>query len=189
MSWRDDSMRHEGFATAVFADGMHAAGSSLGKIYLSTPDGNAVYDEKTEEFAWRPPSMIVGWKVICECTADSENGNTTYTVLDQLWTRVYNPADEDLRAYRIYAGPPDDEEAEYAPERPDVEKLMHEQWRAHVRPDAHAGILSNLHTEVQDAIARLNDAVQLARRDGLSWAQIGRATRMSRQSARERWGH
>ena len=37
--------------------------------------------------------------------------------------------------------------------------------------------------------ARLGEAVAAAREAGATWAQIGEAVGMSRQSAHERWGH
>lgn len=37
--------------------------------------------------------------------------------------------------------------------------------------------------------ARLEEAVVAAREAGATWAQIGEAVGMSRQSAHERWGH
>lgn len=42
---------------------------------------------------------------------------------------------------------------------------------------------------VQASQAELDDAVADARASGATWAQVGDATQMSRQSAHERWGH
>lgn len=42
---------------------------------------------------------------------------------------------------------------------------------------------------VLDAQSLLNEAVAAARGAGATWAQIGDAANMSRQSAHERWGH
>ncbi|MEU6782148.1 hypothetical protein ABZ912_23335 [Nonomuraea angiospora] len=39
-----------------------------------------------------------------------------------------------------------------------------------------------------DVQERLDEAVRAAREDGRSWAAIGKAARMTKQSALERWG-
>ncbi|WP_434374293.1 hypothetical protein [Paenarthrobacter sp. FR1] len=48
--------------------------------------------------AWRPPSQVVGWKVACSCEPHRK-----HVIMDQLWTRVWDPAEEDLARSRIYA--------------------------------------------------------------------------------------
>lgn len=49
--------------------------------------------------------------------------------------------------------------------------------------------LSAASTELRQAEHALDTAVAGAREAGLSWAQIGAALGISRQSAHERWGH
>lgn len=56
------------------------------------------------------------------------------------------------------------------------------------REQAVQGVVYAMRT-VQASQARLDDAVAEARTAGATWAQIGDATGMSRQSAHERWGH
>lgn len=47
----------------------------------------------------------------------------------------------------------------------------------------------NAANTVRRSEARLGKAVVAAREAGATWAQIGEAVGMSRQSAHERWGH
>lgn len=68
----------------------------------------------------------------------------------------------------------------------DVEEAIHREWRDHLEPET----LAAVHTEAQAASAaqaRLTEAVREARRDGRSWADIGSAVGITRQSAHERW--
>lgn len=47
-------------------------------------------------------------------------------VAHQLWTRVWDPAEEDFAAGRIYAGDPKSDEPEYVSDREDLEPLFQE---------------------------------------------------------------
>ncbi|WP_284987626.1 hypothetical protein [Arthrobacter sp. fls2-241-R2A-172] len=44
--------------------------------------------------------------------------------MDQLWTRVCYPADEDPSRHRIYAGDPSSDDAAYVSDREDLEPLF-----------------------------------------------------------------
>lgn len=66
--------------------------------------------------AWRPPSQVVGWKVACSCEPFKK-----HVIMDQLWTRVWDPTEEDFAAGRTYAGDPSSDDPEYVSDREDLE--------------------------------------------------------------------
>ena len=72
--------------------------------------------------------------------------------------------------------------------RQDVAVVVADLWRSeHLFT---AGTLDDVATAaeaVSAARARLDGAVAMARHGGANWADIGRATGMTRQSAQERW--
>ena len=72
-------------------------------------------------------------------------------------------------------------------DRPDVEAAMRRLWEAHLAPGQRTAQLQAAWRRHRQALADVDDAVAAARGAGLSWVEIGRATGMTRQSARERW--
>ncbi len=56
-------------------------------------------------------------------------------------------------------------------------------------PDSNLGALAQASATLRQAEASLDDTVTAAREAGITWAQIGAALGMTRQSAHERWGH
>jgi hypothetical protein len=108
-------------------------------------------------------------------------------VMDQLWTRVWDPADEDHARHRIYAGDPSSDDAAYVSDRGDLEPLFIDQWHRHIAPDLHVHTISTLGDQLKNIESQLDNAVAAARADGLSWDKIGRAFGITRQGARKRW--
>lgn len=145
-----------------------------------TPDGKTIWEN--DDLAWRPPSQVVGWKVACSCEPHRK-----HVIIDQLWTRVWDPAEEDFTHRRIYAGDPSSDDAAYVSDREDLEPLFLDQWRFHIAPDLHLHTISVLGQELKKLEAQLGEAVAAARSDGLSWDKIGRAFGITRQGARSRW--
>jgi hypothetical protein len=184
MGWFTEGSDHEGYVVCVFADGMYGAGGKHRQISLMTPDGRTIWenDDDPDSVAWRPPSQVVGWKVACSCEPFKK-----HVVMDQLWTRVWEPAEEDLTRRRIYAGDPSSDDAAYVSDREDLESLFLEQWHVHIAPDLHLHTISALGEQLKKIEAELDDAVAAARSDGLSWDKIGRAFGITRQGARSRW--
>lgn len=97
------------------------------------------------------------------------------SVLDRLWTQVWDRAEEDLTRRRIYAGNPPSVDPTYVSDREDLEPLFREQWYFHVAPDLHLHTISTLGEQLKQLEAQLDQAVAAARSDGLSWEKIGRA--------------
>ncbi len=76
---------------------------------------------------------------------------------------------------------------DYAHASSEVEIAIHEGWKAHLAPlDAVAG-LETAAREYNQAGHRLDKTVAAAKAAGATWADIGRAVGISRQSAHERW--
>ncbi|QHD88490.1 hypothetical protein GR168_23095 (plasmid) [Gordonia sp. JH63] len=100
------------------------------------------------------------------------------------WTRVPSASLEDLTRHRVFA--PDTDV--HADERSEVADAARVVWRReHLDP---IGVVDEIRAAAdarRDADARLDAAVAKARRLGRSWADIGAAAGMTRQSANERW--
>jgi hypothetical protein len=165
-------VQHEGWVVPIFADGAEGAGTTSSHAVLV-----ARRDEEAEQ--WRPAEAVVGWVPRCECgwrgrpwtrthSTPSDGPSTDDTLIDAAHRLIYQP------------GP-------YADLDGEAEGLVMEEWRRHVarwialeRVEAAAG--------AQTAATReLDEAVHEAKAAGASWADIGRATGMTRQSANERW--
>ncbi|WP_380166401.1 hypothetical protein [Jannaschia sp. R86511] len=181
----DDGL-HEGWLAPVFHDGQRGIGVSGGGIprdhiavgpEVQGPDG-------TWQYPSRPAGEVTGWVIVCDCSPTSQT-RTPSAWLGPVLTRVPSTALEDLAAQRVHAG---DEDVMDVFHRDDVLEVVADLWRwEHLFP---AGTLADV-TAAAEAVsvarARLDGAVVMARHGGASWADIGRATGMTRQSAQERW--
>ena len=76
---------------------------------------------------------------------------------------------------------------EFANPSGEVEDAIHDEWKAHLGPlEAVAGVEAAAR-EYNQAGHRLDKTVAAAKAAGASWADIGRAVGISRQSAHQRW--
>ncbi|MET4901580.1 hypothetical protein PV760_12985 [Paenarthrobacter sp. CC6] len=183
MGWFTEGSGHEGYVVCVFADGMFGAGGKHMEISLMSPDGKVIWEnDDPDSQAWRPPSQVVGWRVACSCEPFKK-----HVVLDPLWTRVWDPVEEDLTRYLIYAGAPSSDDPSYVSDRDDLEPLFLAQWHSHIAPDLHLHTIQTLGEQIKTVEAQLDEAVAAARAEGLSWDKIGRAYGVTRQGARKRW--
>ena len=118
-----------------------------------------------------PGNEIIGWRGACECGWQGD-----------MWERVTSPADADFSRRRDYVSPD-----EFAHASSEVENAIHDEWKTHLAPlDAVAGVEAAAR-EYNQAGHRLDKTVAAAKAAGASWADIGRAVGISRQSAHERW--
>lgn len=69
-----------------------------------------------------------------------------------------------------------------------IEDACHDEWAAHAALPVTLAELAAAAEAAEQARSTLAQAVTTARAAGANWADIGRATQMSRQAARERWG-
>lgn len=186
MGWITDDGRHEGYLAAQFIDGQLGRGITGGGIPSDQiVVGAAVEDsDGTWSYPTRSAGEVTGWVICCDCSQPDSIGPPT-TWVGQAFTRVPSKALEDLAEGRIYA--PDDEVA-HVSERADVEDAAVLSWRAEHTLSLEAIAEVAAATAAAHAAAdRLDDAVGFARQTGASWAAIGEAAGISRQSAHARW--
>lgn len=69
------------------------------------------------------------------------------------------------------------------------DRVFYPEWKAHVGPFEALYELEGLVDDLQRLDSRIEDTVRLARSGGASWIQVGRAARLSRQGAQQRWAH
>ncbi|WP_458782336.1 hypothetical protein [Arthrobacter sp. D3-16] len=118
-----------------------------------------------------PDEEMIGWRGACGCGWQGE-----------LWKRVASPADADFSRRRDYIS-----SGGFADASREVGDAIHEEWKAHISPsEAILGVQAAAREHSQ-AGQRLDKTVAAAKAAGASWADIGRAVGISRQSAHERW--
>lgn len=171
MGWVLDDGSHEGWAACVAPDG-RLSGTSTGQGMLvpgitgSYPRGAMMPDHEVV-----PDAAMVGWRGACSCG---------WRGLP--WTRVASPAEANASLRRDYVSPDG-----FADASPHVEEAIHDEWLAHVAPvEATAGVAAAAR-EYAQAGRRLEKSVAAARTSGATWAEIGKAVGITRQTAHERW--
>lgn len=97
-----------------------------------------------------------------------------------VWERVIDPAKEDRAARRAYS-------ADGSIPKTLLGNLF-EEWAEHAQPETLKSSLREMSFEIKRIQGLRDSAVEIARDLGLSWAEIGKSTKMTRQSAQERWG-
>lgn len=157
---------HEGFAACVFADGK-TGGSYMGnKVAASyAPDGTFLDLDD-----WRSEDQVVGYVAQCECGWKG-----------QPWTRIAEGGVQwpNELSHTIYS------EDVFLNE--DAEDLVMREWHAHVRAPMRLEDVADAAAKAAEAAKELDEAVAEARAAGATWADVGRAVGITRQSARERW--
>ena len=171
MTWTSEDGKHEGWAAAEFPDGRVSTGSSAAGVSVRTPEDAIDWTSDAE------PEVVdgrtaIGWRGMCTCGW-----------LGPLHRRV--PAMKDAAPARrlVYWAEPDT----WADPPGPVEDAARDEWKAHL-PSPVIGAVKAAAAAARKADDALDDAVRLARLDGASWAAIGDAAGMTRQSAHERWG-
>ena len=168
MSYQTDDGLHEGWDAAEFPDGRFSVGSGDGGTLarfvgpsLDIDAGRGVLDGRT----------AIGWRGLCECGWHGP-----------LWRKVADASHQDLAAHKVYDPAP----SVYGDAPAGIEDVIYQEWRGHLPPQWLADVRAAAE-DAHKAEARLNDAVQRARANGSSWADIGDAAGITRQSAHERW--
>lgn len=162
--WLDDSGLHEGSVGMLFADGAVGAGWQGDRVLVEVDGGSR--SAGVGEWQYRAGREVTGWLPRCSCGWAGH----PWVRGDERWD--YDPV------MRV-AYSPDSFVPEAVEDGP-----LYDEWRAHAVPLEQLGPLAGVHAE---AGRRLDDAVAAARRGGASWAQIGAAVGITRQSAHERW--
>jgi hypothetical protein len=174
MSWSTDDGQHEGYLAAVFADGFLGGGHARGRVLVTTDaEGRSLGLSNWQN---RSVAEVVGWVVVCRCA-----GSRDETWRGMLFERVDQSKLDDPAEGRLFA--PGDEALSPATNRADLERLAVASWRGHILNELHdaAEAVAQATRTLYETVWRMRDA-------GASWADIGRAVGMTRQSARERWG-
>jgi hypothetical protein len=205
------NVEHEGWVVPLFADGAEGAGTSGSqgvlvarragepgngdRVRLTYGDGSVVEGVWQDDVVlrdgggvhthtrgqvrrevlvqaeeWRPDAAVVGWAAGCEC---GWRGRP--------WTRVPSPdlADPGARLLATSGN-------FYDLDGPDEARVIDE-WRSHIAPFTTIEVLEEAAARHAATRGELDEAVRAARAAGASWADIGRATGMTRQSANVRW--
>lgn len=180
MSWISDDNLHEGYFSPILVDGAESSGSNAAGPLVMIRDSDGTYTGQDDQ---RSDDDVVGWLLKCNCTTD--DGYTTWT--GDRWSRVPTPAQDDPTLGRVYLAPGDS--SSDVMERSDIAAVGRARWLSqHVTPHEALGEIRTARMEMSVARQRLDVAARLARAAGQSWAAIGEAAGMSRQSAQERWG-
>lgn len=168
MSYQSDDGQHEGWEAAEFPDGRFSVGSGNGGVLvrwlrpdLDTDPEPGVADGRT----------AIGWRGVCECGWRGP-----------LWARVTDPLEGNLAARKVFDPAP----SEWADVPAALEERIYQEWRGHLPGPALADVRAAAE-DLRKAEARLDEAVARARADGCSWADVGTAAGITRQSAHERW--
>jgi hypothetical protein len=165
MSYQSDDGQHEGWEAAVFSGGRFSVGAEHEGVRVTRAIGDEaeLIDGRT----------AIGWRGVCTCGWRGP-----------LWERVTDPLEHDLAARKVF----DPDPSEWA----DIpagflEDTIHHEWLRHLPPASLAEVRAAAE-DVHKADYRLDEAVARARADGCSWADVGDAAGITRQSAHERWG-
>jgi len=167
-----DRTAHEGSLVAVIADGRNSADLREGVVRVLGVTGTYQRHPDLRDHEIVPDDEVTGWRALCSCGWEGP-----------LWRRVTARAAASLlrrQAFVPFLG--------VASPSVDVEAAIRAEWTSHADP---AGAIVELEAAAEaseHAQERLNRKVVQARAAGVSWAKIGVATRMTRQSAHERWG-
>lgn len=164
---------HEGYAAYTAPDGRLGGASSRDGFTVDQhgapgdPRATVAPGAVDQLLPW---DQLAGWQAVCTC---GWTGDT--------WSRA-----------ATIPGPHDghDPDDAHLPAGGTVEDAARDQWQGHVEPLGRLGAIRDAAATATNARRALDAAVAAARAGdpAASWADIGAATGMSRQSAHERWG-
>lgn len=167
-----ERVTHEGSMVATVPDGRNSVDLRVGIVLVSGITGSYQRHPDLRDHEIVPDDDVTGWRALCSCGWEGP-----------LWLRVTRRGMANLlrrRTYVPFLG--------VASPSVDVEAAIRAEWIAHAGPANAAVALESAAEALEQAQERLNQRVLQARAVGVSWAKIGDAVRMTRQSAHERWG-
>ncbi|MGP0224069.1 hypothetical protein [Paenarthrobacter sp. NCHU4564] len=173
MGWTSNDYQHEGWVAAVAPDGRLASGSTADGMLVHGITGRykVAGDFVAPDQEIVPDDLIMSWRGACTCGWQGE-----------LWQRVLTPAEADVSSRKEYC-PLGDAAYVSGP----VEDAVQDEWMIHIAPSEALLGVEAAAREHRQALHRLDKTVAAAKAAGASWADIGRAAGISRQSAHERW--
>lgn len=167
-----DRTIHEGSLVATVPDGRSSTDLREGVVCVLGVTGSYQRHPHHRDHEIVPDDDVTGWRALCSCGWEGP-----------LWRRVSERGAASFsrrRAYVPFLG--------VATPSVDVEIAIRGEWKAHAGPLEAVLELEAAARALEQAQERLTRRVLEARTAGVSWAQIGLAVRMTRQSAHERWG-
>lgn len=114
-------------------------------------------------------SDAIGWRAECSCGWKAP----------LMFERVSDPSAA-LKPWQVF-----ETEGGWAPK--EIEDICHTEWLDHVRPEMGIDEVRKAAEDHRLSGERLDSSVSEARRYGVSWADIGKAVGVTRQTAHERW--
>jgi hypothetical protein len=164
MGWNTEDGTHEGYVASVVPDGRLAA---------SYTGHGVIVDIGRLSETVVPDRDVIAWQLTCSCGW-----------LGRRWARVSDPADHDPAQGRVYLAPDG-----HAMPPEDIEEAGRvEWWHRHAEPAERLSAVRDAARDAARATTALATAVRAARSNKATWAEIGDATGMTRQSAHQRWG-
>lgn len=165
MGWISNNNEHEGWAACVAPDGRLPSSSTGRRDALQGCHRPLQAGQDDERLGSNP-------------------GQRNYRLAGPVRMRLarrgvgtcYVPTAADFKHRRDYVSLD-----EFANASGQVEDAIHYEWKAHIAPSEAAA------REYNQAGHRLDKTVAAAKVAGASWAEIGRAVGISRQSVHERW--
>ncbi|MFK4362344.1 AsnC family protein [Rhodococcus sp. 27YEA6] len=121
-------------------------------------DGTCVADSET-----------LGWRTQCTCGWKAP----------LMFERVTDPSAA-LERWQVF-------DTEGGPAPQEVSDVCRAEWLEHIRPEETLAAIRQSAEDHRMSQERLDRAVAAARAGGASWADIGRAAGVTRQTAHERW--
>ena len=163
---------HEGSLVAAVPDGRNSVDLQSGIVLVPGITGNYQRHPDLRDHEIVPDDDVSGWRALCSCGWEGP-----------FWRRVTKRGTANLlrrRTYVPFLG--------VASPSVDVEAAIRAEWTAHAAPANAVVELEAAAEALEQAQERLNRKVRQARTSGVSWAKIGDAVQMTKQSAHERWG-
>lgn len=163
---------HEGSLVATVPDGRNSVDLRAGVVLVPGVTGSYQRHPDLRDHEIVPDDDVTGWRALCSCGWEGP-----------LWLRVNRRGTVNHLRRRTYVPL-----LGVACPSVDVEAAIRAEWNAHAGPAIAVVELESAAEALEQAQERLNQRVLQARTAGVSWAKIGDAVRMTRQSAHERWG-
>jgi hypothetical protein len=163
---REDLEGHEGWVTNVLRDGRTTGTTTGAGVFVRATAGDEaagyqiqVYEASGTRDAVVPWDQVVGWRICCECGWHGR----------------------ELAAYTTGS-----RGQRHCPEELEKRELLPE-WSEHVDALANVAGLADLCAQARHLEREIADRVATMREAGISWTEIGKAARMTRQGAQQRW--
>lgn len=169
--WVSGDGVHDGMPGFMVPDGRVAWSTSGDGVLVEGVTGAYKPDPTERDCEIVPADDVTGWRARCECGW-----------LGPVWKRVTSSSQRDHAKRRVYVP-----HQSIATPPVACEDDMKKEWAAHAIPATAVTEIEAAAKAVKTAQARLDRAVTRGRATALTWAVIGAAAGITRQTAHERW--